>query len=157
MLPLKQRKLTKSLVSYREISRISVRKINNVVFHHLPIFLCYVILNHGRSREISFLRERKALQREKRALTSSIHSWKSCKGCNRDLPKASSPMTALSRYASYIRGTIERVFTDSGYSLVVMMEPTHYRNSDQLVPCMMRGKSQSARFRDLLLNPLMCA
>jgi hypothetical protein len=31
-------------------------------------------------------------------------------------------MTALSRHASYTRCTIEHAFTDSGYSLVVMME-----------------------------------
>jgi hypothetical protein len=46
-------------------------------------------------------------------------------------------------------------FTDSGYPLVVMVEPTHYRNGDQLVSCMMRGNSRSARFRNLLPNPLM--
>src|SRR5205085_367412 len=45
--------------------------------------------------------------------------------------------------------------TDSGYPLVVMVEPTHSRNSDHLVTCMMRGNSRSARFRKLLLNTLM--
>ena len=45
--------------------------------------------------------------------------------------------------------------TDSGYPLVVMVEPTQYRNSDHLVICIMRGKSRSSRFRKLLLNTLM--
>jgi hypothetical protein len=45
--------------------------------------------------------------------------------------------------------------TDSGYPLGVMVESTHSRNSDHLVACMMRGNSRSARFRNLLLNPLM--
>jgi hypothetical protein len=45
--------------------------------------------------------------------------------------------------------------TDSGYPLVVMVEPTQYRNSDHLVTCMLRVNSRSARFRKLLLNPLM--
>ena len=45
--------------------------------------------------------------------------------------------------------------TDSGYPLVVMVEPTHYRNSDHLVPCILRGRSRSAPFRNLLLNTLM--
>jgi hypothetical protein len=118
----------------------SVRKIDNLVFHHTPIFLCHVILNHGRSRKIFLLHERKALQRANRALPCSIHSGNLCKGCNRDLSSASSHMMVLSGYASYTRCTIERAFTDSGHPLVVMMEPTQYRNSDHLVPCLMRGK-----------------
>src|SRR2546429_4607245 len=85
----------------------SVRKIDNSNFHHSLIFLCHVILNLGRSREIFLLHERKVLQREKRALTCSTHSWKSCKSGNVDLPNVSSHMTALSRYASYNRCTIE--------------------------------------------------
>jgi hypothetical protein len=36
-----------------------------------------------------------------------------------------------------------------------MVESTHSRNSDHLVPCMMRGRSRSAPFRNLLLNTLM--
>src|SRR6266853_904801 len=50
----------------------SVLKIDNLVYHHLPIFLCHVILNHGGSRGISFLHERTALLQEKRTLTCSI-------------------------------------------------------------------------------------
>jgi len=45
--------------------------------------------------------------------------------------------------------------TDSGYPLVVMVEPTHFRNSDHLVTCILRGRSRSAPFRNLLLNTLM--
>src|SRR5229473_8446971 len=71
----------------------SVRKIDSLVFHHPPIFLRHVILNHGRSRKIFLVHERKTLLREKRALPGSIHSWKSCKGCNIALPNASSHMT----------------------------------------------------------------
>ena len=44
---------------------------------------------------------------------------------------------------------------DSGYPLVVMMEPSQDRNSDHLVPCIMRGMRRSTRFRKLLLNTLM--
>ena len=44
---------------------------------------------------------------------------------------------------------------DSGSLSVVMVEPTNSRNSDDFVPCLMRGKRCSARFRSLLLNPLM--
>jgi hypothetical protein len=118
----------------------SVRKIDSLVFQHPPTFLCHVILNHGRSRKIFLLYERMALQRANRALPCSIHSGNPCKGCNRDLSSASSHMMVLSGYASYTRCTIERAFTDSGHPLIVMMEPTQYRNSDHLVPCLRRGK-----------------
>src|SRR5437588_9264385 len=99
-------KLLESLGLYW-LLQTSVRKIDSLVFHHPPLFLCHVILNHGRRREIFLLHERKALQREKRALPCSIHSSQSCKGCNRDLPNASSHMTALSGYASYTHCPIE--------------------------------------------------
>jgi hypothetical protein len=39
--------------------------------------------------------------------------------------------------------------------VVVMVESTHDRKSNRLVACVMRGKSGSARFRNLLVNPLM--
>ena len=45
--------------------------------------------------------------------------------------------------------------TDSSHPLVVMVESSQDRNSDHLIPCMMRGLSQSARFRKLLPNTLM--
>jgi hypothetical protein len=45
--------------------------------------------------------------------------------------------------------------TDSGYLLVVMVEPTQYRSSNHLAPCTMRGMRRSARVRKLLLNTLM--
>jgi hypothetical protein len=45
--------------------------------------------------------------------------------------------------------------TDSGSPLVVMVETSQDRNSDHLVTCILRGKSQTARFRKLLLNTLM--
>jgi hypothetical protein len=45
--------------------------------------------------------------------------------------------------------------TDSGYPLVVMVEPTHYWNSTHLATCILRGNSRFARFRNLLPNPLM--
>jgi len=32
--------------------RISFRKIDNMVIHHLPIFLWQAVLNHGSNREI---------------------------------------------------------------------------------------------------------
>jgi hypothetical protein len=44
---------------------------------------------------------------------------------------------------------------DSSYPLVVMVEPTYYRYSNYLVPCLMRGERWSVRFRKLLPNPLM--
>ena len=43
----------------------------------------------------------------------------------------------------------------SGYPLVVMVQPTHDRKSDHLVPCIPRGRNRSAPFRHLLLDPLM--
>ena len=43
----------------------------------------------------------------------------------------------------------------SGCPLVVMVQPTYSGNSDHSVACMMRGKSRSARFRNLLRHPLM--
>jgi hypothetical protein len=45
--------------------------------------------------------------------------------------------------------------TNSGYPSVVMVETTHSRKSDHLVPCILRGRSRFAPFRNLLLNPLM--
>ena len=44
--------------------------------------------------------------------------------------------------------------TDSSSPLVVMVELTHSRHSDHLVPCILRGRNRSARFRNLLLHPL---
>jgi len=43
---------------------------------------------------------------------------------------------------------------DSGYPLVVMVEPTYDRKSDHFAPCILRGRNQPAPLRDLLLNPL---
>ena len=43
----------------------------------------------------------------------------------------------------------------SGYPLVVMVQPTHDRKSDHLIPCILRGRNRSAPFRHLLLDPLM--
>ncbi len=39
--------------------------------------------------------------------------------------------------------------------LIVMVQPTHDRKSDQLVPCILSGKNRSASLWDLLRNPLM--
>jgi len=36
-----------------------------------------------------------------------------------------------------------------------MMQPTHDRKSDHLVPCILSGRNRSALFRDLLRHPLM--
>jgi hypothetical protein len=36
-----------------------------------------------------------------------------------------------------------------------MVQPTHNRKSDHLVPCILSGRNRSALFRDLLPNPLM--
>jgi hypothetical protein len=44
---------------------------------------------------------------------------------------------------------------DSGYPLIIMVKPTQDRNSNHLVSSLMRGMRRSARFRNLLLNPLM--
>ena len=43
----------------------------------------------------------------------------------------------------------------SGCPVVVMVQPTHDRKSDHLVPCILSGRNRSALFRDLLPNPLM--
>jgi hypothetical protein len=43
----------------------------------------------------------------------------------------------------------------SGCPAVVMVQSTHDRTSDHLVPCMMRGHGWSAWSRKLLLDPLM--
>jgi hypothetical protein len=39
--------------------------------------------------------------------------------------------------------------------LIVVVQPTHDRKSDQLVPCILGGKNRSALLWDLLRNPLM--
>ena len=88
------------------------------------------------------------------ACLGSIQSGKPCKGCMRGLPKTSSAMS-YQLDAPRPPAVARTCCTDSGYPLVVMVQPTHYRNSDHLVPCMMRGKSRSARFRNLLLDALM--
>jgi hypothetical protein len=49
----------------------------------------------------------------------------------------------------------EHVFSQSGYPLVVVVEPGQYRNSHHLVPCIGRGTRRTTRFRDLLLITLM--
>ena len=43
----------------------------------------------------------------------------------------------------------------SGCPAVVMVQSTHDRTSNRLFVCLMRGKSGSARFRNLLCHPLM--
>jgi hypothetical protein len=74
--------------------RTSIRKINNLLFHHPPIFL---------------LHERKRIHREKHALSCSIHSRKPCKGCMRGLPKAPSYMTLFYGCTSSTGCTIQHV------------------------------------------------
>jgi hypothetical protein len=49
----------------------------------------------------------------------------------------------------------EHVFIQSDYPLVVVVEPSQYRNSHHFVPCKYRGTRRSAWFRDLLLKTLM--
>jgi hypothetical protein len=39
--------------------------------------------------------------------------------------------------------------------LIVVVQPTHDRKSDQLVPCILSGKNRSAPLWDLLRNALM--
>jgi hypothetical protein len=39
--------------------------------------------------------------------------------------------------------------------LIVVVQPTHDRKSDQLVPCILSGKNRSALLWDLLRHPLM--
>ena len=43
----------------------------------------------------------------------------------------------------------------SGCPAVVMVQPTHDRKSNHLVPCILRGRNRSEPFRNLLRNPLM--
>jgi tetratricopeptide (TPR) repeat protein/IS1 family transposase len=43
----------------------------------------------------------------------------------------------------------------SGSPVVVMVQSTHDRKSNHFAPCILRGRSRSAPFRDLLRNPLM--
>ena len=43
----------------------------------------------------------------------------------------------------------------SGYPAVVMVQPTHDRQSDHFAPCILRGRNRSAPLRDLLLYALM--
>jgi hypothetical protein len=43
----------------------------------------------------------------------------------------------------------------SGCPAVVMVQPTHDRKSDHLVPCILSGRNRATPFRDLLRNPLM--
>jgi len=45
--------------------------------------------------------------------------------------------------------------TSSGCPLVVMVEPTHDRKCDHLVPYILRGRNRTELFRNLLRNPLM--
>ena len=43
----------------------------------------------------------------------------------------------------------------SGCPAVVMVQSTHDRTSNHLVPCILRGSNRSEAFRNLLRNPLM--
>src|SRR6266699_3834874 len=43
----------------------------------------------------------------------------------------------------------------SGSPVIVMVQPTQDRKSNDLVPCILRGRNQSEPFRNLLRNPLM--
>jgi hypothetical protein len=43
----------------------------------------------------------------------------------------------------------------SGCPVVVMVQPTHDRKSDHLVPCILSGRNRTELFRNLLRNPLM--
>ncbi len=44
--------------------------------------------------------------------------------------------------------------TASGYPAVVMVQPTHDRQSDHFAPCIQSGRNRSAPLRDLLLDAL---
>ncbi len=57
--------------------------------------------------------------------------------------------------ASTFYCTVKHVFNQSGCSLVVMVEPSHDRNSRHLGSCRLRGTRRSTRFRNLLLKTLM--
>ena len=65
--------------------RTSIRKIDNLVFHHPSIYLCHVVLSRCCGRARVLMHERR---REKNALICSIHPGKPCQGCMRGLPKA---------------------------------------------------------------------
>jgi hypothetical protein len=43
----------------------------------------------------------------------------------------------------------------SGSPLIIMVQPTHDRTSNHLVPCILTARNRSTLFRDLLPNPLM--
>ena len=43
----------------------------------------------------------------------------------------------------------------SGCPAVVMVQPTHDRESDHLVPCILTARNRSLLLRDVLCNPLM--
>jgi hypothetical protein len=64
-------------------------------------------------------------------------------------------MTLLAEYTSSTRFTPRTYSVDSGYPLVVMVEPTQDRHCNHLDSGIMKGVKRSARFRNLLLNPLM--
>ena len=128
---------------------------DNSIFHHSPIFLCHVVLNHERAAEFSLAREKgPPTYEKKRALTRRIHSGKPCQAALSVCQKY------LTHDATNWMHLVPRLYyrtcsTDSGNPLVVMMEPTQYWNSNHLVPCIMRGMRRAPRFRNLLLNSLM--
>ncbi len=107
------------------------------------------------SQNMAHMASRLALQEFSLNSNARTHSEMSCRRGVIGLPKVPSQMTVLSGCASSTCCNIEHVFTDSDYPLVIMVEPTQYRNSNHLAHCIMRGTRRPARFRNPLLNALM--
>jgi hypothetical protein len=67
--------------------------------------------------------------------------------CVRGLPAVPSQTTMIAGCASSAYCTAHHVYSQSGYPLVVMMEPSQYWDSHHLAPCMLRGTRRSTLWR----------
>jgi hypothetical protein len=135
--------------------RASVRKIDNSIFHHPPVCLCHVVLNHERTAGFSLAREKGSPTYEKNVRFLAEYTQGSHARLHYRPAKSTFTHDATNWMHLVHRLYYRTCSTGSGHPLVVMMEPTQYWNSNHLVPCIMRGMRRAPRFRNLLLNSLM--
>jgi hypothetical protein len=103
------------------------------------LFSLHVILNQGGSRGLTLVHESKAPTRK-----TYTHLQHTLRGAIQRLHTSSANNISLHDTALWMY-LVHLLYyrtcpPDSSYPLVVMVEPTQYRYSNHLVPCLMRGK-----------------
>jgi hypothetical protein len=119
--------------------RVSVRKIDNVVFS-AHLYPCHVELDEGRSKGVLFVASAKQSQSyEKNTYFLAEHAQGSHAEAVLGVFQQHEQSTIIFGCGSSTHSNAEPVFSQSGYALVIMVEPGQYRNCHHLFLCIMRG------------------